>query len=138
MSWWQLYLIFAMPGIATSGAFLLFVPLLGLGALLIVSFVAESAYERGRIQYPATYRHVTDDDIAEQRAYWRRMRRLTIPVMSLAFTVWFALVLVPSERAMMHIVGGYVATNIDGVEQLGPNFVDAANALLERYSERKR
>ena len=41
----------------------------------------------------------------------------------------------PSERQVYTLVGGYVATNIEGVENLPENMVKAANAFLERVAE---
>ena len=44
-------------------------------------------------------------------------------------------VLIPGERAMYTIVGGYIATNIEDVEKLPANTVKALNKLLEDYTE---
>jgi len=41
-------------------------------------------------------------------------------------------VVLPSESELMRIIGGHVVTNIEGVEKLPPNLIDAANAFLER------
>lgn len=40
---------------------------------------------------------------------------------------------IPSERGLMMMVGGYFVTNIDGIEKLPPNVVGAASEFLERY-----
>lgn len=41
--------------------------------------------------------------------------------------------IVPSERQMWTIVGGYAVTSVEGIEDLPPNMTRAANAFLERY-----
>ena len=44
---------------------------------------------------------------------------------------------IPNEKQMMYLIGGYVATNTEGVEKLPKNVVDAANRFLEDYTEKK-
>lgn len=43
--------------------------------------------------------------------------------------------LIPSERQMYAIIGGYYVSNIDGVDKLPKNTVKAMNKFLEKYSE---
>jgi hypothetical protein len=38
---------------------------------------------------------------------------------------------IPSEKSMYKIIGAYAVTNIEGIEQLPPNIVKAANNFLE-------
>lgn len=45
----------------------------------------------------------------------------------------FALFL-PSNKTVMYMVGGYVATNVEGISDLPPNLVGAANKFLEDYT----
>ena len=43
---------------------------------------------------------------------------------------------IPTHRGMQYLVGGYVvvkASEIEGVKDLPPNFVKAANKFLEKY-----
>lgn len=47
-------------------------------------------------------------------------------------------ILIPSTRDAMLIVGGYYATNIEGVKELPENVVDAANAFLKEYATDKQ
>jgi len=38
---------------------------------------------------------------------------------------------IPSKDAMKYIIGGYAVTNLEGIEKLPKNLVNAANAFLE-------
>lgn len=42
---------------------------------------------------------------------------------------------IPSNKQMIYLVGGYVATNVENVEKLPKNLVGAANKFLEDYVE---
>lgn len=42
---------------------------------------------------------------------------------------------VPSTKGAMMMVGGYFATNLEGIEELPPNIVKAANAFLKQYTQ---
>lgn len=51
----------------------------------------------------------------------------------LAFALFFLIhSIIPGERHMYLLVGGYAATNIDGIDRLPKNIVNAANAYLEK------
>lgn len=56
----------------------------------------------------------------------------------IAVATWLCLLvlktLLPNEDQLKWIVGGYFATNIEGVEQLPPNVIRAANKFLEDFS----
>ena len=43
--------------------------------------------------------------------------------------------MIPSHDQMKYIVGGYVATNIEGVEKLPKNIVEFANKFLEEQTK---
>ena len=46
-------------------------------------------------------------------------------------------ILIPSNKQMMYMIGGYAATNVEGVEKLPKNIADAANKFLEQYTDVK-
>jgi hypothetical protein len=48
--------------------------------------------------------------------------------------MWLAGILIPSEKQMMYLIGGYAATNVENIEKLPKNVVDAANKFLEDYT----
>jgi hypothetical protein len=43
-------------------------------------------------------------------------------------------VIIPREKQMYTILGGYAVTNIEGVNQLPANIVNAANAYLGKVA----
>ncbi|MCK4609487.1 MAG: hypothetical protein KAT71_08390 [Gammaproteobacteria bacterium] len=45
------------------------------------------------------------------------------------------IVAVPSTDQMKYIIGGSYVTNIENIEKLPPNVVDAANKFLEKMNE---
>ncbi len=53
----------------------------------------------------------------------------------IAITFNFAAALIPTKENMMYIIGAYAVTNVDGVEKLPPNIVNAANKFMEDYIE---
>lgn len=42
---------------------------------------------------------------------------------------------VPSERGLYTMIGVYAVTNVEGVEDIPPNLVKAANEYLTKYAE---
>ena len=80
---------------------------------------------------------IFDDDARKAEAVERRAAAVSkrwwiaLTVLVCSITVG---VLAPTERQIAMIVGGYVATNIEGVEKLPANVVRAANAFLERLA----
>lgn len=45
--------------------------------------------------------------------------------------------LIPTNKQMMYMIGGYAATNVENIEKLPKNVVNAANKFLETYTEQK-
>ena len=45
---------------------------------------------------------------------------------------------IPSSKQMMYIIGGYAATNVENIEKLPKNVVDAANKFLESYTDTEK
>mgnify|MGYP000641447084 FL=1 len=46
--------------------------------------------------------------------------------------------LVPSEKALYYMIGGYYVTNVEGIKDLPPTAVKAANQFLNDYIEEKK
>lgn len=46
-----------------------------------------------------------------------------------------AYIITPSENQIYMITGGYIATNIEGIDELPANLVGAANSFLENYTK---
>jgi hypothetical protein len=44
-------------------------------------------------------------------------------------------VIIPSESQLKYIIGGSYVTNIENIEKLPPNMIDAANQFLEKMNE---
>ena len=45
---------------------------------------------------------------------------------------------IPSSKQTMYLIGGYAATNVENIEKLPKNVVDAANKFLESYTDKKK
>lgn len=46
--------------------------------------------------------------------------------------------LIPNEKQMYTLVGGYYVTNIEGIDKLPKNIVGAANKFIETYTEESK
>ena len=44
---------------------------------------------------------------------------------------------IPTEKQMMYMIGGYAVTNVENIEKLPKNVVNAANKFLEQYSDKE-
>jgi len=42
--------------------------------------------------------------------------------------------LIPTDKQMMYMIGGYVVTNVQGIEKLPNNVIGAANKFLEDFN----
>ena len=61
--------------------------------------------------------------------------RWVVPRIFIPCLVLLALsVFIPSSKQMVYMIGGYAATNVEGVERLPKNVVSAANRFLEQYT----
>lgn len=58
--------------------------------------------------------------------------------LSIVFSLFFISTVIPSERQMYFIAGGYIVTNIDGIKDLPPNLVGAANDFLKNLSKENK
>ncbi len=58
---------------------------------------------------------------------------VAVPFIVMSFAMF-----IPSEKQMMYIIGGYAATNVEDIEKLPKNVVDAANKFLESYTDTEK
>lgn len=68
----------------------------------------------------------------DRREPWCFWLKILIPAAILSMLIGAA---IPNERQMYVIIGGYAATNIEGINKLPANLVGAANAYLERLNK---
>ena len=45
---------------------------------------------------------------------------------------------IPTSKQMMYLIGGYAATNVENIEKLPKNVVNAANKFLESYTDTEK
>ena len=105
-----LYLIFILPNIQGVFIFLSIVT----GVAILASFVFGAIEENERA-----------------KAWGSSMIKVIIPFVVVAS-------LIPSSKQMMYIIGGYAATNVENIEKLPKNVVNAANKFLESYTQEEK
>ena len=71
------------------------------------------------------------DDDEDMKKFARGVR----PYVKWALVALFVTLFVPSTDQMKYIIGGYLVTNIEHIDELPPNLVKAANRFLEEYTE---
>ena len=111
-----LWAIFTLPAVANN--------------LQVIVFLAVALFGVGLVGYAAC---LSDDgeDVAKVIPVWK----VSKPWLIAASILWGVLLFVPSEKAMKYIIGGYLVTNIEHIDELPPNLVKAANRFLEEYTE---
>lgn len=122
MDLWILYLVSISEQLAV--AFIGFGTLgVGIGILATLYFNSEG-------------RHLNPDDKhdAAMLKTIHTFRRL-VPIGLVFVTLG---ILIPPPRAIYTTIGVYVVTNIDGIENLPPNLVKAANKFLEDYTSSEK
>ena len=67
---------------------------------------------------------------------WHKMIKKIYVVVP--FIVMSLAMFIPSEKQMMYIIGGYAATNVENIEKLPKNVVNAANKFLESYTDTEK
>lgn len=77
----------------------------------------------------------TAEDLWTDQDWTRGARKWGIRVASVCFLFTAIAIVSPSEEQLQKIIGGYVVTNIEGIEQLPENLVDYANKFLEGESQ---
>lgn len=60
-------------------------------------------------------------------------KHLIAPILTLLIGV-----VIPDNRQMTYLIGGYAATNVENIEKLPKNVVNAANKFLEDYTEQPK
>ena len=118
MSVFELWLLFTLPQIGEL------IVVLSLSGLILSLFVGAVLFAVGR----------DDNDLGVTAAGKKLMTRVA-PMLVAAIVVG---TLIPSPENMKYIVGGYVATNADSIENLPDNLAKAANKFLEDYSDDKK
>ncbi len=58
-------------------------------------------------------------------------KKRVLKFLKISFFVLFIGVLIPTSDSMKYIIGGYVITNIEGIEKLPKNLIKYANTILE-------
>ncbi len=58
-------------------------------------------------------------------------KKVVIKYLKISFFVLFIGVLIPTSDTLKYIIGGYVITNIEGIEKLPKNLIKYANTILE-------
>ena len=71
----------------------------------------------------------------EKKANLRKTRDKFTKLLIIPVLLFFISVFIPTEKTMMYMIGGYAATNVEGVEKLPKNVINAANRFLEKYTE---
>lgn len=74
------------------------------------------------------------DDAAEKAylIWFKALHKKTLTAIIILMSV--VAVAIPSQGQWYTLIGGYYVTNIDGISDLPPNIVDAANKFLENYT----
>jgi hypothetical protein len=110
MELWQLYLLVQLPIIG--------------GLLQVVGSVTS-------LLLTIVVVCLTVENEQELPIYKPATRALVI-MLTLTLVGWFT----PTTKGMYTLVGGYVVANTQGVADLPPNMVKAANKFLEQYTEK--
>lgn len=116
MELWQLWLIEVVPNVAGSVQVILAITgVIWLIVLLMSAAVYESLIPK-------------DNPISRVTFKLKRLVFASLAVFVLLFAI-------PSQSGMYRIIGGYVATNIDGIQELPQNLINAANDWAKSVSQ---
>lgn len=118
MELWQLYLLMTLPEFAVAFGIVCFVVGLFTIGMIIAALVNHGdSYQEG------------DRDWTRFLQYKKAAKMgLTACVVT-----GFLAAAIPTSKALYTIVGGYYVTNLDGIKDLPPNVVAAANNFLKKY-----
>ena len=136
MSAWELWLYLVLvPNLAMHMQFLCLVVGLATVFAAISRAIADdqSAEIEAHSSLAGSDRGDSQPDYCQHRFFLFGQRLSTLVAVFIA--VLALQTAIPSPRQMYMLIGGYAATNIEGVEQLPANVVRAANAFLERVAE---
>ena len=112
MDFWTLYFMTILPGFAVFFA-VLSVP------FWIGSIVLDGIAIAMKIDEDRDYKKV-------------KPFAIVLPIVAIMLTLLS--VLIPDKSQMYTLIGGYYVTNIENVENLPKNVVEAANKFLEEYA----
>lgn len=118
MDLFELYLLSAIPSL---GVLVSLISILS----LVASAVIFIFYSINRFE------EHSENEKAKTDTYFKRF--LFLPKVGLVLAL--VAVLIPNERQLYFIAGGYVASNAEGVEKLPDNISKAANAWLEKLAD---
>ena len=114
-----LYWVLILPNIGTFFTIISCLLIIGAGTIIVSSAMELDGY------------NVEEERKTKLRATRNKATKFLVVPMALLFVSVF----VPSSKQMMYLIGGYAATNVEGVEKLPKNVVNAANAFLEQYTK---
>lgn len=83
------------------------------------------------------YSWTTAEEKKEYVALFKCAVKTTKFVLPISFLLLIVCNLIPNERQMYTIIGGYAVTNIEGIDKLPKNLIGAANKFIENYAEPK-
>lgn len=113
----ELYLIFTLPEIKAVA----FGISVGAGMCFLLGAAAN--------MISATESSALATAFGKSVSYWFRVATIIL-IISLPISIF-----TPSAETMRWMIGGYIVTNIEGIEKLPPNLVNMANRFLEEYGE---
>lgn len=120
MELWQLYLLVTIPSI--KGA------LMSIGGLCLAGAVIITA-----IRYVSRADEYSNKDGKSEDLL--EIRKTGGKYIIIFVSVLFASALLPGKAAIYTIAGGYLVTNVEGIEKLPPNMMGAANSFLEKFAK---
>ena len=122
MSVFELYLIFTLP---TIGYLLLIGAVISFSITLLTGLIVLN-------ELGSFHSNEKKEEIKKRAgSFYRKIIPLTIALAIVS-------ALIPSHKTLKYMIGGYVITNADGIENLPDNVVKAANEFLERYNEQNK
>jgi len=116
MELWQLYLIEVIPSVVSAAQ-----AIIGISFALLTIMALFSV---------AVFESYAPEENSLVRLLIRQKK--LIATSAIAFVLLFA---VPSHGGMYRIIGGYVATNIEGIQELPQNLINAANDWAKSVSD---
>ncbi len=119
MEMWQLYLMVTLPGVSKMLGLFGFILFLVGGILLILKIVAGHDSSTNAKEFT---------EIVGRKA----LVGFCVGVLMLILTA-----AIPSKSGVYTLIGGYYVTNLDGIKNLPPAALKAANRFLENYAESK-
>ncbi len=120
MSFWEIYVLTILPGFIEPLGVIAFFS--GMISLFLISGVLASIM--GELSV----------DKEKNAMLGKMLRKWAYVTLPLCIFSMFSAKMIPSEKQMAFIVGGYMLTNIQGIKDLPPNLVKAMNTALDEYN----